>query len=100
MAASQLESRFLATEEDFDKIIASSRAMLEKDKEELQMQSDQGLLVSVLFQTHLFFYLFINISGFLKVEKSVSLFMIFLLKFIHIFILFSFVTLVLTIFII
>ena len=48
MAVSQLESRFLATEENFDKVIASSRAMLEKDKQELQLQLGQGVqLVSI-----------------------------------------------------
>lgn len=47
MAASQLENHFLATEENFDKIIASSRALLEKDKEELQIQSNQNVIVSL-----------------------------------------------------
>ena len=48
MAASQLESQFWATQEDFDKIITSTRAMLKEDKEDLQRQAEQGYHVSVL----------------------------------------------------
>lgn len=43
MNASQLENNFLAMEEDFDAILASSKKSLKKDKEDLEKSALRSL---------------------------------------------------------
>ena len=70
MAVSKLESNFLATEEDFGKIIASSRAILEKDKQEIQSNNEQNAVSVFIFIFLLIRFIFLSYSLLLSLSCS------------------------------